>query len=83
MEYTKNVAKPHAPGGTHVEIDSFGGVTSVSVHGVKNIVDFGVEKAILRVKGCRVVIKGAGLSISVYENRIVELFGKISGVEFV
>ncbi|MBO7304086.1 MAG: YabP/YqfC family sporulation protein [Clostridia bacterium] len=82
MEDIKTASKPCVRLGTHIEIDSLPGGASVSVYGVKNIVDFGAERAVLLVKGGKILIKGVGLSISVYENRIVEIFGKISGVEF-
>ena len=83
MEDIKQGAKHTVPFGAHIEIDRFGATGSVSVYGVKSIVDFGMEKAVLKVRGCKVLVRGTGLSISVYENKIVELCGRIAGIEFI
>ena len=82
MEEKKNEAPRPFAANIHIEIDGLGQNRSVSVHGVGSIVDFGCERALLRVGRSRILIRGSELSIAVYENKIVEIFGRVGGVEF-
>ena len=50
--------------------------------GVLSILDFSTELAILKIRRGRIRVRGGGLSIAVYENRTVEIFGKVEALEF-
>ena len=66
----------------HIEADRVGDGISVSVSGVISILDFSEEAAVLKLRRGRMKISGGGLAVAVYENKIVEISGKISGMEF-
>ena len=68
--------------GFHIEADRVSDGISVSVFGVIAIPDFCEESATLKLRRGRVKIDGTGLSVSVYENKTVEISGKICRVEF-
>lgn len=69
-------------GGFHIEADRISDGISVSVCGVLSILDFSTELAILKIRRGRIRVRGGGLSIAVYENRTVEIFGKVEALEF-
>ena len=75
-------AKEKVSGGFHAEIDRSGRGLSLSVAGVYSILDFSEESVILRVKRGRITVLGKELEIAVYENKTVEISGKITGVNF-
>ena len=70
------------PSSFHIEIDRVYGGISVSVYGVFSILDFNDSLALLKLKRGKVKIEGKSLSVAVYENRTVEISGKIGGVSF-
>ncbi len=74
--------KEKMPADFHIEADRCKEGISMSVAGVNSIVDFSEERVLLRVKKGRVEVHGASLSVTVYENKIIEITGKISGVSF-
>ena len=76
-------ARVNNPIGFHVEADKIGAAISVSVTGVLSIVDFSEDSALLKMRRGKIKIVGSGLSVAVYENKIVEIIGKVSSVEFV
>ena len=78
----KKDTKEKVATGFHIEIDRSGNGLSASVAGVYSIVDFSSENVVLRVKKGRVKIVGSTLELAVYENKIVEISGKISEVSF-
>lgn len=67
----------------HLEADRVMCGISVSVSGVMNVIDFTKDTVLLKLRRGKLKISGCGLSISVYENRIVEIFGKVERIEFV
>lgn len=67
----------------HIEIDRVYGGISVSVYGVFSILDFNDSLAVLKLKKGKVRVTGQGLSVAVYENRTVEICGKVEGVAFI
>ncbi len=68
--------------GFHIEADKILSKTSVSVNNVLSIVDFKEDTAILKMRKGKIKISGEELSISVYENKIVEILGKVRNIEF-
>lgn len=68
--------------GFHAEIDKVRCGISFSVSSVLSIVDFNEEEVTLKLDKGRVRVIGEMLEIAVYENRIVEIFGKIGAIEF-
>ena len=66
----------------HLEADKSVFGISVSISGVISILDFCEEYAVLKLRGGKIRVYGLALSISVYENKIVEINGRIGGVEF-
>ncbi len=83
IKNVKPEAKEKLPANFHIEIDRSKDGLSLSVAGVYSIVDFSEENVILRVKKGRVLVSGTGLSIAVYENKTVEISGRITEVKFV
>lgn len=67
----------------HVEADKVGANISVSVGGVISILDFSDTGAIFKVRGGKIKICGDSLSVSVYENNIAEVCGKVAVLEFI
>lgn len=78
----ENDVKPKLPSGFHVEIDRTASNLSVSVCGVISILDFTDSAALLKVRGRKIKIVGSMLNVAVYENRVAEVSGRVSGVEF-
>ena len=66
----------------HVEADRLPSGVSVSIMGVLSIVDFNESSAIMKMRRGKIRITGSGLSVAVYENRTVEISGKVGAVEF-
>ena len=65
----------------HAEIDGGARRMSFLLSGVNSIRDFSSSAVLLRCKGVLVEIKGESLSLAVYENKTVEIIGKIYGME--
>jgi len=70
------------PSGFHIEVDKILSNVAVSVNNVFSIVDFRDDAAILKMRKGKIKISGDGLSISIYENKIVEIIGKVRNIEF-
>jgi len=66
----------------HIEADKSPRGISVCVNGVFAILDFTDELALLKLRRGKIKISGHSLEISVFENKTVEICGKISGMEF-
>jgi hypothetical protein len=66
----------------HIEADKMMTNTSVSVTNVLSIIDFREDAVILKMRKGKIKISGESLSISIYENKIVEIFGKVRNIEF-
>lgn len=56
---------------------------SVILYGIISIKDFSGEEVLMRTAGFNIKISGAGLTLSVYENKSVEIFGKILNMELI
>ena len=74
--------KTYTPMGFHIEIDKIAGRVSVCVNGVSSVLDFGEECAVLKMRGGKLKISGLELAISVYENKVAEISGKVGTIEF-
>ena len=68
--------------GFHMEADKLGNCISLSIIGVISIIDFFESSALMKTRCGKIKISGAELSVAVYENKTVEIYGKISAVEF-
>lgn len=66
----------------HIEADKMLTNTSVSVTNVLSIIDFREDAVVLKMRKGKVKISGEMLSIRIYENKIVEIFGKVRNIEF-
>ena len=66
----------------HMEADKLPWGVSVSIMGVLSIVDFNESSAIMKMRRGKIKVIGSSLSVAVYENRTVEICGKVSSVEF-
>lgn len=77
-EYQKNT---HS--GFHIEIDKIINGVAVCVNGVSSVLDFGEERAILKLRRGKLRVEGRELTISVYENKTAEISGKVEKIEFI
>ena len=66
----------------HMEADRLADGVSVSIMGVLSIVDFNESSAIMKMRRGKIKVTGSSLSVAVYENRTVEICGKVGAVEF-
>ena len=66
----------------HIEADRVPSGISVSIGGVIAITALTDGEVRLKLVRGGVKVTGEGLSVSVYERRIVEVFGKVRCVEF-
>ena len=71
-----------APRGLHIEIDKVQSGLAVCINGVSSVLDFGEECAVLKLRRGKVIVSGSCLSISLYENKIAEISGKVDKIEF-
>lgn len=66
----------------HMEADRLPSGISVSIMGVLSIIDFNEGAAIMKMRRGKIKVTGSELSVAVYENRTVEICGKVGAVEF-
>lgn len=65
------------------EYDGGKGGMSVILYGIISIKDFSGEEVLMRTSGFNIKISGTGLTLSVYENKSVEIYGKIMNMELI
>ena len=70
----------HVPG-FHVEMDGGAKRMAIQLSGINSIKDFSESEVLLRVRGFFVKINGDSLSLAIYENRTVEIVGKVISME--
>jgi hypothetical protein len=70
---------PRSP--LHVEIDRTSGGIAVLVAGVRAIRELTDTTALLRLKGGYLRISGVDVTVTVYENRTVEVLGGVGRIE--
>ncbi len=68
--------------GFHLEVDRAGALLAVCIANVTAVTDFDSENALLMSNRKKIRIYGHELSVSFYENKTVEILGKIGGIEF-
>ena len=66
----------------HMEIVGARTRTFLQILGVRHIEDFASERVVLRVGRGRVYVFGSALGIAVFENKTVEIEGRILEVKF-
>ena len=66
----------------HLEADKSRSGMSVSISGIIGIGDFTDETVFLRSHGGKVTVAGKRLNVSVYENKTVEISGRIEEISF-
>lgn len=66
----------------HVEMDRDTRGIKILVSGVKNISELSDNLVVLKCAGFRLSIKGEALSLSVYEEKTLEISGRLEVVEF-
>ncbi len=82
LKKTAEKKETYLSAGFHLEADKMGSLISVCVANVTSVSDFTSDYAILISNKKRVKIYGYALSIAMYENKTVEIFGRIGGIEF-
>ncbi len=65
----------------HIEIDRFSEGIKISAGGVNAILNISDTEARLRCEGAVIKIGGEKIEISVYENKTVEISGKVNFME--
>lgn len=65
----------------HIEVDRTTGGIAVLVAGVRAIRELTDTTALFRLKGGYLRISGVGITVTVYENRTVEVLGGVSRIE--
>ncbi|MBQ7333464.1 MAG: YabP/YqfC family sporulation protein [Clostridia bacterium] len=65
----------------HIEIDKSAGGYSVTASGVLRIVELSESIVSLKCRGGLLTVRGKLLSLSLYENKTVEISGKVEGFE--
>ena len=66
----------------HMEMDGGRSGASARISGVRHIEEYTAERLVLQISGGRLRLLGTGLSLSVFENRSIEVGGRISEVGF-
>ena len=66
----------------HIEVDKVSGGISVSVGLVSSVIDISRNYVVLKLKKRKIKIVGEDLSITVYENKIADISGRVCGIEF-
>ena len=66
----------------HLEADKSRSGMSVSINGIIGIADFTDETVFLRSHGGKVIVSGKRLNVSVYENKTVEISGRVEEISF-
>ena len=58
------------------------GGMGVFIGGIVGISDFSDESIYLKSHSCKISVEGKKLSIKIYENKSVEIFGKVENIRF-
>lgn len=66
----------------HMEVDKLGSTIAVSVGLVSSVIDISSKAVILKLKHRKIKVVGEELTVTVYENRIAEISGRVGVIEF-
>ena len=66
----------------HIEIDKAGAGFLISASGIKRIAELTESKISLKFNKGTLGVSGANLSLSLYEDKTVEISGKLEVIEF-
>ena len=66
----------------HIEINKSAGGYSIISSGIKRIAELSENEIKLKCRDGEIKLKGQKLSLTVYENKTVEIIGKIEVIEF-
>jgi len=66
----------------HLEADRASSGMRMRVGGVIGIADYSAERVCLKSHGARVLVTGKRLSVSVYEDKVTEITGRVEEVSF-
>ena len=66
----------------HVEMDKSSGGIRILVSGVKRISELSDKMLSLKCGGFRLKVKGEALSLALYEEKTIEISGKLEVIEF-
>ena len=66
----------------HMEIEGTGRSAAMLVYGVRHIEEYTSERIVFLIPGARMRLCGSLLSLSVFENKCVEIRGRLSEVGF-
>ena len=76
------VEKNAPPPRFHMEINGEHSGMAVLVYGVRHIEEYSRETLVLKISGGRMRLRGTGLSLSIFENKCMEIRGRLSEVGF-
>ena len=66
----------------HLEADKSGGGLAIVIGGVKSVLEIGESIAKLKCGMGSVSVKGQAIDVALYENKTVEITGKVESLEF-
>ena len=66
----------------HIEIDKTDKGMSVIINGAESIIDYTENKVTLKIGKGNMIIDGVGLTLALYENKTIEIIGKIGEIRF-
>ena len=66
----------------HIEIDKRYGQMSIVINGTDSILEYSDKSILLRTGKQKVKINGDALTLALYENKAVEVIGKIMEIDF-
>lgn len=78
----KKNAEPNMPEGFYLACERVSGGVSVIVGGVMCVTDFSPEAVMLAGHTGRISVFGRGLAMSVFENKSIEIKGRVEEIKF-
>ena len=74
--------EPNMPEGFYLSCERTSGGVSVIVGGIMSVTDFSPEGVMLAGHTGRISVQGKGLSMAVFENKNVEIRGRVEEIKF-
>ena len=66
----------------HLEADKCGLGLAIVIGGVKSVLEINESMAKLNCSVGSVLVRGSGIDVEIYENKTVEITGKVEALEF-